>query len=189
MNIVVDLFIFLFILVLLYMSFSNGFLKVLTVVIGMYLGLQVAALAYKIFADLTTDKTKPGSGTTNQIIWFFALWVVWTIIFSLVAWSFLGTINLPKWARNFDQLLGLSLGVFASVFAMLVIGFVFKNTITMLWYGSGTPDNWLKALKDGFDQSVLMKLFNTLKVVYLNILSPWLPAGDLPVFKENLYGV
>jgi uncharacterized membrane protein required for colicin V production len=189
MNIVVDGILFFFLLFLLYLSFSQGFLKVLTVVIGMYLGMQVAALAYKLFANLTTDQAKPGSATTNQIIWFFILWVVWSIIFSLVAWSFLGTIQLPKWARNFDQLLGLALGVFAAVFAILIISFVFKNTIIMMWYGSGAPDNWLKALKDGFEQSALIKLFNILKVVYLNILSPWLPSGDLPVFKDNLTGI
>ncbi len=189
MAIAVDFVLFLFLLFLLYLSFASGVLKVLTVLIGMYLGLQIAALSYKIFAELTADKSKVGSGTTSQIIWFFILWVVFSIIFSLVVWSFLGTVRLPKWATNLDQLLGLGLGVLASVFAILVLGFVMKNTITMLWYGSGTPDNWLKAIKDGFEGSILIKIFNSIKVVYLNVLSPWLPSNDLPVFKETLSGV
>ncbi|HEX2911962.1 MAG TPA: CvpA family protein [Chloroflexia bacterium] len=182
----VDIFIFFIFLVLLYFSFSSGVLKVLSVIIGMYGGLQVAALFNDIFAELTSNKGDPSSYTTNRIVWFFALFVVWTIIFTLVAWSFIGHINLPRWAKNFDQVLGLVLGVFAAVFAMLVVGFVFKNTITMIWYGSGRPTNWLLGVKEGFDNSFMMKIFNAIKVLYLNILSPWLPDKDLPVFKENL---
>ncbi len=183
---IVDVFLFLILLVLLYMSFSNGVLKVATVIIGMYGGLQVAALFYQIFGDLTANKGDPNSITTNQIIWFFALWVVWSIIFTLVAWSFIGTIRLPKWANNFDQLGGLVLGLFASVFGMLIVGFVFKNTITMIWYGSGRPNNWLGFLKTSFEGSLLMGIFDAIKVLYLNILSPWLPSKDLPVFQKNL---
>ncbi len=185
----IDVVLFLFLLFLLYLSFTSGLLKVATVLIGMYGGLQVAGLFYELFGNLTADKTKPGSTTTNQIIWFFILWVVWSIIFSLVAWYFIGSFNLPKRLRNLDQLLGLGLGVFAAIFAMMIVGFVFKNTITMIWYGSGTPDNWLKAIKDGFDNSVLMGIFNSLKVVFLNVLSPWLPSKNLPVFQNNIQNI
>ncbi len=182
----VDILIFLGMMVLLYLCFTNGILKVLTVLIGMYAGLQVAAIFYKIFADLTAEKANPNSITTNQIVWFFGLWIAWSIIFTLVAWSFIKHLQLPKWAVSLDQLGGLVLGFFATVFAMMILGYVFKNVTTLLWYGSGRPTNWLLTVKDGFDNSFFMKLFNTFKTLYLNVLSPWLPARDLPVFKDNI---
>lgn len=181
----IDIVLFFILLIMLYMSFSQGILKVLTVTVGMYLGLQVAALFYQIFGDITSNKNDLSSIRTNQMVWFFALFVVWSIIFSLVAWSVIGTFNLPNWAKNLDQLGGLGLGIFASIFALFVVGFVFKNTITMMWYGAGTPSNWMFSLKQGFDNSVLMVIFNQLKVVYLNILSPWLPNNDLPMFRSD----
>ncbi len=182
----IDVFLFLFLLFLLYVCFTNGVLKVFTILIGMYGGLQVAALFQDLFANLTARGDDINSVTTNRIVWFFILFLFWSIIFSLVAWSFISTIQLPKWALNADQLLGLALGIFASVFAMMVISFVFKNSLTMVWYGAGKPENWLLALKQGFDKSLLISIFDVLKVVYLNLLSPWLPARDLPVFSSNL---
>ncbi len=184
----VDVILFFMLLVMLYLGFSSGTLKVLTIIIGMYLGLQVAALFYQIFANLTANAGDQASILTNQIIWFFALWVFWTIVFTLVAWSFLGSFDLPKWLRNVDQLGGLVLGVFASVFAMMVFGFVLKNTLTMIWFGAGKPTNWLYGLKTGFDNSLLMSIFNSIKFLFLNVLSPWLPSGNLPVFRNDLGG-
>src|SRR4051812_35944946 len=114
----IDIFIFFALLGLLYLSFTSGILKVLTVLIGMYIGLQLSALTYQLFAGLTASQSAD-SVTTNQIVWFFALWIVWSIIFGYLAWTVIGTFQLPQWANNLDQLGGLALGVFASVFAML----------------------------------------------------------------------
>lgn len=185
MNIVIDFVLFLFLLFLLYMSFTNGFLKVLTVLIGMYIGLQIAGIFYTVFASLTSDPKAADSALTSQVVWFFVLWVIFSIIFTLVAWSFIGTLDLPRWMKNFDQLLGLGLGVFASVFALVVLGYVFKSTITIMWYGSGRPDNWLAGVKSGFDRSVLISVLNIFKGLFLNVMSPWLPR-DLPVFRDAL---
>ena len=184
----VDIILLILLLGLLYIGFASGTLKVLAIILGMYGGLQVAALFYTIFGSLTANQSDSASVITNQIIWFFALWIIWSIIFSLVAWSFLGTITLPKWLRNVDQLGGLVLGVFAAVFAMLIFGFVFKNTITMIWYGSGAPNNWLLTVKNAFDNSLLMSIFKSVKVLYVNILSPWLPGNNLPVFRDDPLG-
>lgn len=182
----VDIFLFLGMMALLYICFVNGILKVVTVLLGMYAGLQVGAVFYKIFADITADKGNPNSVVTNQVVWFFALWIVWSIIFTLVAWSFIRHIQLPKWAINLDQIGGLVIGVFTVIFFFTIFGYVFKNIATLLWYGSGKPDNWLFAVKSGFDNSFFMKLFGTFKALFVEILSPWLPSRDLPVFKDNL---
>lgn len=181
---IIDIVLFLILLVLIYMGFSSGVLKVAAVTLGMYGGLQVAALFYEIFARITATPGDANSATTSQVVWFFALWVVWTIIFTLIAWYFLGSIKLPTWTNNIDQLLGLGLGFFAAIFALFVVSFVMKNTFTMIWYGSGRPSNWMLEVKMAFDNSFLMGLFQVLKVVYLNILSPWLPNKNLPVFQN-----
>ncbi|MBN9390566.1 MAG: CvpA family protein [Chloroflexi bacterium] len=182
----VDIFIFLGMMALLYFCFVQGILKVVTVLLGMYAGLQVSAVFYKIFADITANKSDPNSITTNQVVWFFALWIVWSIIFSLVAWSFIRHLDLPKWAVNLDQVGGLVIGLLAVIFFFTIFGYVFKNIATLLWYGSGRPTNWLLTVKEGFDTSFFMKLFATFKALFVEILSPWLPSRDLPVFKDNL---
>lgn len=185
MNFVIDFILFAFLLVLLYLSFNNGVLKVATVLVGMYAGLQIAGLFYTTFASLTSDGKDADAAVTSQIVWFFALWAVFSIVFSLIAWSFIGTIELPQWMKNFDQLLGLGLGILASLFALVVLGYVFKNTITIMWYGSGRPDNWMAGVKNGFDKSAVISVLNIFKGLFLNVLSPWLPR-DVPVFRDAL---
>ena len=182
----VDVFLLLGMMALLYLCFVKGILKVVTVLLGMYAGLQVAAIFYKIFADITAEKANPNSITTNQVVWFFGLWVAWSIIFSLVAWSFIRHLDLPKWAMNLDQIGGIVIGLLAVIFFFTIFGYVFKNIATLLWYGSGRPNNWLFTIKEAWDNSFFMKLFAAFKALYVEILSPWLPARDLPVFKDNL---
>ena len=182
----IDIFIFVGMMALLYLCFVQGILKVVTVLLGMYAGLQVAAIFYKIFADITADKGNANSITTNQVVWFFGLWIAWSIVFSLVAWSFIRHFDLPKWAVNLDQIGGLVIGLLAVIFFFTIFGYVFKNIATLLWYGSGRPSNWLLTVKEAWDNSFFMKLFATFKALYVEILSPWLPAKDLPVFKDNL---
>lgn len=182
----IDVLLLIGMMALMYVCFVKGILKVITVLIGMYGGLQVAAVFYKIFGDLTADKTNPNSITTNQVVWFFGLFVAWSIIFSLVAWSFIRHISLPKWAISLDQIGGIVIGAFAVIFAFMIFGYVFKNIATLLWYGSGRPSNWLLTVVQAFDDSLLMKLFGAFRGLYVNILSPWLPARDLPVFKDAI---
>jgi hypothetical protein len=81
---------------------------------------------------------------------------------------------------------GLVLGLLAVIFGFMIFGYVFKNLITMLWYGSGRPTNTLFMIKEGFDNSFLMDLFGTFKGFFVNILSPWIPVKELPVFSDNL---
>src|SRR5215210_6417134 len=100
----IDVFLFLFLIYLLYISFTNGVLKVITVLLGMYGGLQVAALFQDLFANLTARGGDVNSITTNRIVWFFILFIFWSIIFSLVAWSFIGKLQLPKIVLSIDQL-------------------------------------------------------------------------------------
>lgn len=182
----IDVLLLLGMMSLLYVCFAKGILKVITVLIGMYAGLQVAAVFYKLFADLTADKTNPNSIVTNQVVWFFGLFIAWSIIFALVAWSFIRHFDLPKWAVSLDQVGGIVIGLLAVIFAFTIFGYVFKNIATLLWYGAGRPSNWLFTVVQAFDNSLLMKLFSAFKVLYLNILSPWLPAKDLPIFSDTL---
>ena len=180
----VDIVLFLMLLVMVYIGFSAGLLKVLTVIIGMYGGFQVAALFYTIFANITATPGDPNSALTSQIVWFFVLWLVWSIIFTLVAWSFIGTITLPKWLSNIELLGGLILGLLAAVFAMSIFGIVMRNVVIMTWYGSGQPaGNWLDTLRLAFKNSFLISLFNSIRYVYLNLMSPWLPANTQSIFE------
>lgn len=185
MQLVIDIFFLIAIIAIAFMGFNFGIIKVATVILGMYIGMQIAALFYPIFGGLTANQSSASSIYTNQIVWFFILWVVWSIIFSLVGFSFTNSIVLPKRLGNVDQLGGLALGLFAGIFGLLIVGFVLKNTMVLFWYGSGRPGNWLGSLVTGFDNSIIFGVFRTLKVVYLNILSPWLPANKIPVFFET----
>jgi uncharacterized membrane protein required for colicin V production len=185
MNFIIDGILMLFFLVLLYISFDNGILKVATVLLGMYLGLQIAGLFYEPFAGLTATAGDPESKTTSDIVWFFVLWAIFSIVFALVVWSIIGTFALPKWAGNIDQLGGLILGAFAGILFLTVVVFVMKNTTTMMWYGSGKPQNWLGGIVSGFENSFLVRILNIFRELFLNFLSPWLPR-TLPALRDKI---
>ncbi len=179
----IDFILFFILIGIVFLCFSTGLIRVASVILGMYLGLQVAALFFKIFATITAEAGNPASIQTNQVIWFGILWVVWSIIFSLVVISFTKEYTLQKRWGNLDQIGGLVLGIFAGVFGILIISYVIRNTITLAWVAAGKPNNYLFAIKSGFDGSLLMSVFNTLKVVFINALSPWLP-NDFPIFNN-----
>jgi uncharacterized membrane protein required for colicin V production len=92
----IDIVLFLFLIAIVYMCFTTGLIRVASVMLGMYLGMQVAALFYTTFAGLTADNSNAASIETNQIIWFGALWVVWSIIFCLMIINFTKEYSLPK---------------------------------------------------------------------------------------------
>lgn len=176
----------LFVLVgIIFLCFTKGLIKVASVMLGMYLGLQVAALFYKLFGGLTAEAGNESSIRTNQVIWFGILWVVWSIIFSLVVLSFTKSYRMPEKWGNIDQLGGLALGLFAGIFGVLVMSYVIRNTIALAWVAAGKPNNYLYGIKSGFDGSLLMGVFQSLKFVFLNVLSPWLPGNELPVFIDK----
>ncbi len=167
-----------------FMGFNMGLVKVGTGIIAMWGGIQIAAIFYEIFANLTATPGSQTSLDTNQIVWFFALWVVWSIILTIVVWSFTRSIEIPVRLGNLNQLGGLALGMFAGIFGLFVVAFVFRNTAGLLWLSSGRPDNWLQALVQGFDKSIIFGVLKALKLVYFNILSPWLPVAKIPVFRD-----
>lgn len=180
----VDILLVLVLVVLLYVGFSLGILKMLTAILGMYIGLQFAAFLFPIFASLTTKAGSENSAMTNQIVWFFILWVVWSIIGTLIVWSFLGQVRLPKWLSNLELLGGLILGLLAAVFALSIIGIVAKNVVTLFWIAQGRQgDNFLGFMKDSFDSSILIGIFDTIRFIYLSFLSPWLPSNIQNVFQ------
>jgi uncharacterized membrane protein required for colicin V production len=185
LSLVLDGFFLLVILIIAFMGFSMGLVKIGTAILGMYLGVQIAAIFYTTFASLTTTPGSSSSKATNEIVWFFALWVVWSVIFTLIVWSFSKTLIVPKRLANLDQLGGLVLGMFAGIFGLFVLAFVFKNTVYLIWFGSGRPNNWIKSILDGFDTSVIFNILRSIRFVYLNILSPWLPVNQMPIFKDN----
>ncbi|MEI6043380.1 MAG: CvpA family protein [Chloroflexota bacterium] len=182
----IDIILFIFLIIIVYICFSTGLIRVASVMLGMYLGLQVAALFYKIFANITSDGSA-ASTMTNQVIWFGILWLVWSIILSLVVISFTKEYSLPKTKKwgNIDQVGGLVLGIFAGVFGILVVSYVVRNTVTMAWAAAQYPHNYMEGIVYGFDGSLLMSIFRTLKVVFLNVLSPWLPSNEIPVFTDK----
>ncbi len=180
----VDIILFIFLIIIVFICFSAGLIRVASILLGMYLGLQVAALFYKLFANITAEVSNPASVQTNQVLWFGILWVVWSIIFSLVVISFTREYSMPKKLANLDQIGGLALGIFVAIFGILVVAFVIRNTVSLAWISAGRPNNYLFSIVEGFRTSLLMGVFKSLKVVFLNFLSPWLPYNEIPVFSE-----
>jgi uncharacterized membrane protein required for colicin V production len=180
----IDVLLLLILVAIIFLCFSKGLIKVSSVLLGMYLGLQVAALFYKLFGALTAEAGNDASIRTNQVIWFGILWVVWSIIFSLVVMSFTKEYRMPEKWGNLDQIGGLVVGLLVGIFGVLVMAYVIRNTVTLAWIAAGRPSNYLYAIKSGFDTSILMGVFNSIKVLFLNVLSPWLPSGEIPVFQN-----
>ncbi|MEI7556067.1 CvpA family protein [Candidatus Chlorohelix sp.] len=189
MGLVIDFILLLVILLIAFMGFNMGLVKIGTGIFGMYLGIQIATYFYSVFAGLTATASNPTSVATNQIVWFFTLWIVWSIIFTLILWSFTKTIYIPKRLASLDQLGGLTLGMFAGIFGLFVIAFVVRNMVMIVWLSTGQPNNYSNSILEGFNNSIIFGILRSLRYVYLNILSPWLPVSQIPVFKDNpLFG-
>lgn len=183
MNLVDLLLLFLFLMVI-FIGFSVGLIRMVCVVIGMYVGVNIAALTYVAFAGLTAEKGNPVSQATAEVVWFGVVWVVSSIIFTLVAFSFLRYIVLPGWLRNIEQLTGLVAGMFVGIFGLLVIGYVFQNSLALALASSQCSGGPTRFFASGFQNSLLMHVFNGVKVVLLDTLSPWLPTNRMPVFAD-----
>ncbi len=184
MNLVDLLLLFLFLMVI-FIGFSVGLIRMLCVVIGMYVGVNIAALTYVAFAGLTAEKGDAVSQKTAEIVWFGVVWVVSSIIFTLVAFSFLRYIVLPGWLRSIEQLTGLVAGMFVGIFGLLVVGYVFQNSLALALASSHCDGGLTRFFAVGFRDSLLMHVFNAVKVVLLDTLSPWLPTNKIPVFADN----
>ncbi len=178
-----DIILFLILVGIVYTSFSLGLIRVASILIGMYVGVQVAASLYRLFAYSTADTANAASVQTNEVVWFGLLWVVWSIIASLIIISFSKHYSLPKKWGNLDQIGGLALGVMAGVFGVLILSFVIRNTLNLVWSAAGRPDNYLFSVVSAFQGSLLMGIFKSLKVIFINVLSPWIP-GSIPVFSD-----
>jgi len=179
----VDIILFIILIVIIFLCFSAGLIRVASIMLGMYLGLQVAGLFYSLFATITADRNSPASVQTNEVIWFGVLWVVWTIILSLVVVSFTKEYSMPERLGNVDQIGGLLLGIFVGIFGAMIIAFVIRNTSALGWISAGRPNNYLFTIYSGFRDSLLMGVFKTLKTIFVTTLSPWLPK-NIPVFGD-----
>jgi hypothetical protein len=105
----------------------------------------------------------------------------------LIVISFTKEYALPKTKKwgNIDQVGGLILGIFAGIFGILIVAYVVRNTVILAWIAAQRPHNYLESIKMAFDSSLLMGVFKTLKFIFLNVLSPWLPSG-IPVFTDKI---
>jgi Colicin V production protein len=177
-----DLFLLIILFAMIFWCFVLGTMKVLTMILGMYFGLQVAALTYGIFASLTADKTS-ASLFAHQNVWFGVLWLLWAVLFGLILWQFIKSVELPKGLANLDQIGGLILGAFAALFVVMVVGLVFKQVFAIVVAGSQGRNEFFNLMSEQFNNSIVIQVVNTLKVVFFNILSPWLPVNQLPLFS------
>lgn len=175
----IDILLLFILLGIVYVGFNIGLIKMASILLGMYIGLQVAAFLYIPFGNLT------GGTVSSEDVWFGVLWAAWSAIATLIILSFTRHIALPESLANIEQVLGMAFGLLVGVFGLLVLGFVFQNTITLGLATSGCGSGTLKFFAGQFNGSLLMHIFSSVKVVLLNYMSPWLPSNNLPVFQDN----
>jgi hypothetical protein len=180
---IADILLLIVLFAMIFWCFVLGTMKVLTMILGMYFGLQVSALTYGLFASLTADP-KPDSIFTHQTMWFGVLWLLWAILFSLILWQFVRSIQLPKGLANLDQIGGLILGTFAAIFVVMIVGLVFKQIFAIVAATSQGRNEFFNLMRDQFNNSIIIQVVGILRVVYFNILSPWLPVNQLPLFSS-----
>ena len=170
---------------IIFLGFSVGIIKMGCALIGMYIGVNIAALVYQPFASLTV---KPGADpSVGYVVWFGVAWIVSSIVFTLIALSFLGPLELPRWMKGFEQLAGLASGLVVGIFGLLVFGFVIQNTLALALASSQCQGGFVKFFAQNFTDSLLMHIFGAVKDVLINALSPFLKNGSsaIPVFQDN----
>jgi hypothetical protein len=179
-----DIFLLIILFVMIFVCFTLGTMKVLTILLGMYGGLQVAAFTYSFFANLTANPKNGDSVDAHQTVWFGVLWLLWAVLLGLILWQFVKSIVLPKAIANLDQIGGLFLGIFVAIFVVMIVGLVFKQVFFIVALSSGGGGSgFFNLVSDQFQNSIVMRVVDIVRVVYFNILSPWLPVNQLPLFR------
>jgi uncharacterized membrane protein required for colicin V production len=182
-----DLLIMGFFFAVVLLSFMGGFDKVASTLVGMYVGVVVAAKTYRVVAENLLAKLFPAMATyTGELVAFLLL-----VAFVSIALSIALSRNwmIKRLAARMGVLNNLAGGIAGIVLAfvsciltglLLVVFLHVMNATGEL--GAGPPFSDLQAL---LSDSVLMPVFARLVPLVAAMVTPWFPSGMPPLLLSG----
>ena len=177
-----DFVIFVLLVVILFLCFGGGIVRVASILFASYIGLQLASYLYVPAANWTTKGGDPGARPVNQMVWFGALWLVGTIIATVAVLNITRYVQLPGLLARMDQIGGVALGLVLAIFSLLIFTLVLRETLYVVWLSGGQKKDFVDFGRQMFTDSRIVTLFKDMSKPLLGILAPWLPK-DIPLLS------
>jgi hypothetical protein len=182
-----DLLIMGFFFAVVLLSFMGGFDKVASTLIGIYLGVVIAAKTYRIMAESLLSKLFPAMATVTGELVAFLLVVTFVSIAVSVALSRNWLIKrLAARMGVLNNLAGGIAGVLLAFVSCVLTGLVLVVFLQVMnatgELGAGPPFSDLQAL---LSDSVLMPVFARLVPIVAALITPWFPSGMPPLLLSG----
>jgi uncharacterized membrane protein required for colicin V production len=169
------------------LSFMGGFDKVASTLIGMYIGVVVAAKSYRILAENLLSKLFPSMATYTGELVAFLLVIAFVSIAVSVALSRNWMIKrLAARLGVLNNLAGAFAGILLAFVSCVLTGLllvVFLHVMNATGeLGAGPPFSDLQTL---LSDSVLMPVFARLVPIVSALIMPWFPSGMPPLLLSG----
>ncbi len=182
-----DLLIMGFFFAVVLLSFMGGFDKVASTLVGMYVGVVIAAKSYRLLSENLLAKIFPSMATVTGELVAFLLVVAFVSIATSVALSRnwmvkrvaarLGVLN--NLAGGFAGILLAFVSCVLTGLLLVVFLHVMNATGEL---GAGPPFSDLQVL---LSDSVLMPVFARLVPIVAAVVTPWFPSGMPPLLLSG----
>jgi uncharacterized membrane protein required for colicin V production len=177
MRIWFDLLMLLLIFGAMLLGFSQGLVRQLFNVAGIYFGLVVASYANPTMTRFATRLLGETESFTREAFIFFLVFAAVWALFNLGA--YISFRSAPKFfPATVDSLLGMLLGIFTGSLVALVVVLLLNYTTQVPWPGN---NDLREGISLAIETSALRPLIATMIPTLVNLLEPWIPRG-LPTF-------
>jgi uncharacterized membrane protein required for colicin V production len=184
---VFDLLIMGFYFAVVLLSFMGGFDKVASTLIGMYIGVVVAAKSYRVMAENLLSKLFPSMASyTGELVAFLLLVVAISLAVSIALSRNWMMKHLAVRLGVLNNLAGGVAGVLLAFVACILSGLalvVFMHVINATGQmGAGPPFSDLQLL---LADSALLPVFARLVPIVNSVVAPWFPSGMPPLLLSG----
>jgi uncharacterized membrane protein required for colicin V production len=177
MGIWFDLLTLLLIFSAMFLGFSQGLVRQLFNLFGVYFGLVVASYFHPIVTRWATRLMGQTETFSREAILFFIVFALVWALFNLGAYFSFRVA--PKFLpATLDSLMGMLVGVFAGSLVALVAALLLNYATAVPWPQS---NGLRETISSAIELSALRPLIGTMIPTLVNLIEPWIPRG-LPSF-------
>lgn len=177
MGIWFDLFILLLIFGAMFLGFSQGLVRQLFNMVGVYFGLVVASYFHPAVTRWATRIMGQTESFSREAILFFMVFALIWALFNIGAYVSFRTA--PKFLpATMDSLVGMLVGLFTGSLVALVAALLLNYATAVPWPQS---NGFREAISSAIELSALRPLIGTMIPTLVNLIEPWIPRG-LPSF-------
>jgi len=166
------------------LGFFNGISRVTASIIAIYFGAIVSAAFYRGITDFVRTELISVGTRTGQLTIFGLVFLVFSILLTVVLSRWLGDVKLPRRITILDNIGGAALGIVVSGLAMTLAALVLTIMLQAINHvATGGSGPLLETLQDQVRSSSLVPMFLRMAPFFMRSLSPWFPGGLPPILN------